>query len=109
MVFSFMQAKTNGDSNQLHGPGGAFETNEATDNNISGETRDFDLKAVWSYGPLDYFAGYMMSSWNGMPTDPVPGGEGGFFGSGPVRQRGRDNISFNSWHGGVRWRFGQKK
>jgi len=108
-VFSFLQADTKGNSMQNFISGGAIETNESTDDNIRGEIRDFDVKAVWSYGRLDYWVGYAMSSWSGMVTDPVPGNEGGHYAAGPITSRGRDNISFNSVHAGVTFRFGKGK
>ena len=108
-VFSFLQADTKGDSSQEFGASGLTETNHAEDDHVRGEMRDFDVKAVWSYGHLDYYLGYSMSSWSGLVTDPVPAVGGGFFGIGSAEPRSRDNISFNSLHGGVKWRFGKTK
>jgi len=105
-VFSFLQADTEGISAQLF-PGGATESNQATDDNLRGEMRDFDVKAVWSYGPIDYWLGYSMSSWDGLVADPVPALGGGFLGIGSADARSRDDISFNSLHAGIKWRFGK--
>ena len=110
-VFSFLQADLEGDSSQHStAVGSVLETHHSKDNNIRGEMRDFDVKAVWSYGALDYWVGFSTSSWDGMVADPVPGLAGGplVFGIGPTESRGRDNISFNSLHAGVKWRFGKK-
>lgn len=106
LVLSFLQGDTEGNSSQLFVASGAEDTNEAKDDHITGEIRDFDVRAVWSYGALDYYLGYSMSSWNGLVTDPVPTID--TFGSGSTSDRGRDNISFNSLHGGVIWRFGKR-
>jgi hypothetical protein len=109
-VFSFLQADLEGNSSQQFGSAGTPETMHSKDNNIRGEMRDFDVKAVWSYGPLDYWLGFSTSSWGGMVADPLPALGGGplAFGLGPAESRGRDNISFNSLHAGVKWRFGKK-
>ena len=106
-VFSFLQADLKGNSSQQFPPPGVTETAHAKDNNIRGEMRDFDVKAVWSYGAIDYWLGLSTSSWSGLVSDPVPA-VGGFFGSGSSEPRGRDNISFNSLHAGVKWKFGKK-
>jgi hypothetical protein len=107
-VFSFMQADTAGNSRQEFVTG-EIETNQATDDNIKGEIRDFDVKAMWSYGKVDYWLGYAMSAWDGMVTDPVPGNEGGHLAAGPIDSRSRDSISFNSLHAGMTFRFGKTK
>ena len=109
-VFSFLQADLEGHSSQQFGAAGTPETMHAKDNNIRGEMRDFDVKAVWSYGSLDYWLGFSTSSWDGMVADPVPGLAGApfSFGIGPTESRSRDNVSFNSLHAGVKWRFGKK-
>ncbi|HZC67760.1 MAG TPA: Lpg1974 family pore-forming outer membrane protein [Nitrospirales bacterium] len=106
-AFSFLQGETDGDSFQKF-VGSSTETNEASDNHIRGQINDYNIKAVWDVGPVDVYAGYSMSDWSGIVTDPVPGNEGGHFAAGPIRSRGRDNISFNSWDVGVRWQFGGK-
>lgn len=106
LVLSFLQGDTKGNSSQLFVTTGFEDTNEAKDDHITGEMRDFDVRAVWSYGALDYYLGYSMSSWNGLVTDPVPAIN--TFNIGSTNDRGRDNISFNSLHGGVIWRFGKR-
>jgi hypothetical protein len=109
MVFSFLQADTKGDSSQTFSIGATpDDVARADDNNIRGEIRDFDVKAVWSYGHLDYFVGYSMSNWGGMVTDSVPANDAYFATNGGAAARGRNDISFNSLHAGIKWRFGGK-
>jgi len=110
-AFSFLQADTKGDSNQnfVDTDPSLFETNHGEDNNIRGEIRDYDLKAVWTYGKLDYFVGYSMSNWDGMVVDPVPANEGGIYGLGSMASRSRSSIAFNSLHAGVTFKFGGGK
>jgi hypothetical protein len=106
-VWSFLQADTKGRSTQsFFGVPPPDEIREASDDNIRGEIRDFDIRAVWSYGRLDYSLGYSMSSWDGLVTDPLPASEAGFIGQDSTASRGRDAISFNSVHAGITFRFG---
>jgi len=105
-AFSFLQADTKGDANQYDGYYGEWETRHGEDDNVRGEIRDYDLKAVWTYGRLDYFVGYSMSNWDGMVVDPVPANEGGYYALGSMSSRGRSSISFNSLHAGVTFKFG---
>jgi Legionella pneumophila major outer membrane protein precursor len=109
MAASFMQADTKGDSGQafIDTIGGVnSETRHAEDDYIRGEIRDYDLKAVWNYGHLDYFVGYSQSDWDGMPVDPLPA-NGCCGGAADNTARNRESVSFNSLHGGVVWRFGK--
>ncbi len=106
-VWSFLQADTEGRATQsFFGAPPPDEIREASDDNIRAEIRDFDIRAVWSYGRLDYFLGYSMSSWDGLVTDPLPASETGFIGQDSTAPRGRDSISFNSVHAGIVFRFG---
>jgi hypothetical protein len=97
---SLLQADSKGDSFQIVSERGVLDTNHGEDDNTRGEIRDLDVRGVWDAGPLDFYVGYAVSSWEGLVSDPVPGAAG--FSSVP----GRDSISFNSIHGGVIWRFG---
>ena len=107
LVFSFLQADTEGDSSQTFGVGGTpIDSNSASDDNIKGEMRDFDVRAVWNYGGTSFWVGYESYDWDGMVTDPVPANEGGLFGLGPSGPRGRDSMAFNSLHAGVAFHFG---
>jgi hypothetical protein len=100
LALSLLQADTKGDSFQIVSQAGILDTNHGEDNNVRGEIRDLDVRGVWDAGPFDFYVGYMVSAWDGLVTDPVAG-PAGF-----VSTSGRDSISFNSWHGGVIWRFG---
>lgn len=99
-TFSFLQASTEGESSQIF-PGGYQETFRGEDDNVRGEMREFDLKACWSYGMMDYFVGYRMETWDGLVVDPVLAT--GFNSS----LQGRDSVSFNSLHAGVTFKFGK--
>ena len=105
VVMSFLQSDTKGDASLDIISSATRQTREAKDDHIRGQIMDFDARAVWSYGPVDYYLGYSMSSWSGMVTDPVPANGGPFFSIGPTADRGRDNISFNSIEGGIIVRF----
>ncbi len=109
MAASFLQADTEGTASQTF-PGGAFETRHAEDDSIRGTIWDFDVRALWTSGPLDYYVGYTASTWDGMVSDPVPAntaqGVIPVFLPFPSPARDRDSIGFNGWHAGVVWRFG---
>lgn len=104
-AFSFLQADTKGESLAAD-TSGATDANSAKDDHLRGEIRDFDLRAVWNYGRLDYYIGYAASQWSGLVANPLPPGDN-YIGAngGSVR----DNIAFNSLHGGVVWRFGKPR
>jgi len=104
-VMSLMQADTKGEAHIDNIQPPASETRTADDNHLRGEIKDFDVRAVWSYGKVDYYLGYSVSSWGGMVADPAPATTGPFISIGSVADRGRDNISFNSIHAGLVWRF----
>lgn len=106
-TFSFLQADTEGNAKLSDDTGTTLaEEIEVKDDNIKGEIRDFGIKAIWDVGPVDVYVGYEASNWDGLVTDPFAGG-GLVPGNG--NQRGRDNISFNSWNVGARWQFQGKK
>jgi hypothetical protein len=110
LVFSFLQADTEGESSQTFAIGATpTDRNEGSDDNIKGEMRDFDVKAVWTYGRMSYWVGYETYNWDGLVTDPIPQGDSDFFGIGPTDPRGRDSIAFNSLHAGVGFKFGGGK
>lgn len=109
-TWSFLMADTEGDSFQTFATSGPPDDSAtAKDDNIRGEIRDYDLKAVWTYGSLDFWVGYAMSNWDGMVVDPLPANEGGHFAIGPTDERHRDSIAFNSLHAGVAFKFGGGK
>ncbi len=112
MAFSFLQGSNKGRSFQTFVDRPSFacgtppcsDFDEAKDDHIRGEVRDFDLKAVWTVGDLEYYVGYSASFWDGLVKDPVPAA-GGVFTSPGSEGSSRDGISFNSLHGGIVWRF----
>jgi Legionella pneumophila major outer membrane protein precursor len=107
MAVSFLQADTEGLATATF-PSGAIQTFHGEDDHLRGNLQDYGLRAVWSYGPLDYFVGYSDYSWSGLPTDPVPAGgccSGSLFPS----NRDREAVSFNALHAGVLVRFGGYK
>ncbi len=105
MAASFMQADTDGQARMTTST--TDEIRRASDDHIRGEIRDYDLRAVWSYGHLDYYAGYSVSDWDGLVTDPVPSSPN--FSLSPASQgRDRQSIAFNSLHAGVTVRFGKR-
>jgi hypothetical protein len=103
MAVSFLQSKTDADASQNNN--GPTDRATAHNNNVRGEIRDYDVRAVWTYHHLDYYVGYGGSTWDGLVSDPLPSDIGSF--STPATTRTRDSIAFNSIHGGVVWRFGK--
>jgi hypothetical protein len=110
VAMSFLQADTEGTASQTF-PGGAIETRHAEDDYIRGTIWDFDLRALWTFGALDYYVGYTASSWEGMVADPVPANTAAdsfpTFLPFPSPARDRESIGFNGWQAGVVWRFGK--
>src|SRR5207245_3971740 len=74
MAASFMQARTEGKTSEIPSTGSTL-TRKANDDHLLGEIREYDFKAVWNYGRVDYFVGYEASEWDGLVGDPLPGGE----------------------------------
>jgi hypothetical protein len=64
---------------------------------------DFDLRAIWSWDKFGIWVGYEMSDWGGISTNPFPASDSFV---GPMGVPERDDISFNSWHAGMKWKFG---
>jgi len=105
LAVSFMRGSTDGYGLVSDDTGAPYDRVKASDDNIRAEIREYGLKAVWNIGPADLFIGYDSSNWDGLVTDPVTTNVGGYpWGGSP--QRARDSIAFNSFTGGVRWRFG---
>ncbi len=111
MAVSFMQGNTDGEASQTFvdtvpfsctGGPPCRETREGEDDNVRGEIRDLDLRAVWGAGPVDVSIGYSASFWDGLVKDPVPASGFLLLGEEPSR----DGISFSSLHVGILWRFG---
>lgn len=107
LIYSFLQASTDAVADQTaSGAGTIIDRNSASDDHVRGETRDIDLRAVWTYGNLGYWAGYSASSWDGFVADPIAGGSCCSVGSGMSRSS-RDSVGFNSLHGGIVFKFGK--
>jgi hypothetical protein len=111
---SLLQAKTKAEADVfqtdltgLFFPTTIGETIRDEDDFVRGHILDLDLRAVWSAGPIDVYAGYTVSSWEGIVRDPLPPRSSGFpFPSGlPSGADSRDGISFNSVQVGIRWRI----
>jgi len=106
LVFSFLHADTEGESSQTFAIGAPpTDVRQASDDNLKGEMRDFDIKGVWTYGRMSYWVGYEAYEWDGMVADPVPPNDGLFLGG--SASRGRDSVGFNSLHAGVAFKFGK--
>ena len=109
LAVSFLQGTSKGSSSFCDGGcGGSFQQDdtEGSDDSMRGEIRDYGLKAVWHQGDFDIFAGFSSSNWDGLPSNPDPGPEGGHFAIGSVSDKDRSDVTFNKWSVGARWRFG---
>lgn len=102
MAFSFLQG--NSDAEAKRNASGTLDQNEAHDDNVRGEIRDYDLRGVWMWENLDVYLGYGGQTWDGLVADPLAGGSC----CTPLNGGGsnRDSIAFNSLHAGVVFRFG---
>ena len=102
-TFSFLQGSTEGNSSVVYTDffAGQEDLRSAKDDNVRGEMREFDLKACWSYGMMDYFVGYRMETWDGLVVDPLLAMPLDY------SPQSRDAISFNSLHAGVTFKFGK--
>jgi hypothetical protein len=112
MVISVLQANTDAEANRTAwdfpiNPPPLEDQHKTSDDNVRGEIRDIDVRAVWSYQMLDYYLGYSVSTWDGLVADPLNGGACCTVGT--ATGSSRDTIAFNSLHGGVVWRFGKGK
>jgi major outer membrane protein len=106
MAVSFMQADNDFNSSETFVNAGTMARLKGSNKHDRGEIRDYDFKALWSYGHLDYFVGYQASEWDGLVEDSLPAGG---CCTGSPGNAGRQTIAFNSFHGGVIWRFGRAK
>src|SRR5262245_30139949 len=109
VALSFLQGESKGTSSFCDGSCGSAnqqDDSEGTDDSMRGEIRDYGLQAVWHQGPVDILAGFRSSNWDGLPSNPNPGNEGGHFAIGSVSDKDRSDVTFNSWHVGARWKFG---
>jgi len=102
LAFSFLQGNTDAVTTQT--ALGGFDSLSVSNDNIRGEIRDYDLRAVWSWKSVDAYFGYGGSTWDGLVADPT--GEMVNF---PVTKsdgNDRTSVGFNSVHAGVVFRFG---
>jgi hypothetical protein len=102
MAFSFLQGSTEAVTTQ--NASGTLDALAVKDDNVRGEIRDYDLRAMWSWKPVDVYFGYGGSTWDGLVEDPT--GEMVNF---PVTKSDgsdRSSIGFNSLHAGIVLRFG---
>lgn len=109
VAMSFLQGTSHGESSFCDGGcGGSFQQDdsEGSDDSMRAEIRDYGLKAVWHQGAFDIFAGFRSSNWDGLPSNPNPGNEGGHFAIGSVSDKDRPDVTFNSWHVGAKWKIG---
>src|SRR5262245_35433498 len=104
-AFSFMQVTTEGDASQSQ-PGVNSESLSAHSDHERGLIMDFDLRAIWGLDKFGVWVGYEMSDWGGSSTNPFPTSDSFV---GPRGVPTRDDISFNSWHVGGKWKFGGGK
>jgi hypothetical protein len=106
---SFLQAESRGNASFCDGScgsGNQQDNFEGTDDSQRGEIRDYGVQAVWHQGPIDIVAGFRASNWDGLVANPNPMPEGGHFAIGSVGGQDRTDVTFNSWHAGVKWKLG---
>jgi len=105
-AWSFMQVKTDGEASQSCPACTYSESLSVDSDSVRGLIMDFDLRAIWSFNKFGVWVGYEMSDWGGISTNPFPASNSFV---GPMGVPERDDISFNSWHTGVKWKFGGGK
>ncbi len=108
LAFSFLQgssdAVTTQDAYALGSPTPLSDILTVSQDNIRGEIRDYDLRAVWSWKTFDFYIGYGGSTWDGLVKDPT--GDMVNFPATKADGFDRDSMSFNSAHLGVVIRLG---
>jgi hypothetical protein len=102
MAFSFLQGSS--DFLTTQNAGGLFDSVTSSDDNIHGEIRDYDLRAVWSWKKVDAYFGYGGSTWEGLVADPS--GEMVELLATKSGNHDRSSVGFNSLHAGMVFRFG---
>jgi hypothetical protein len=114
MAFSFLQGSNDAEMNQTQTfySGGLPVTTyvdqiKSSDNNIRGEIRDVDVRALWEYNNLGFWVGYGGQTWSGLVADPS--GEEPCCSATRTAHSSRDSVAFNSIHAGVAFKFGGKK
>jgi hypothetical protein len=106
LAFSILQGKT--DQNTAQNAAGVIDELKLSADNIHGEIRDYDLRAVWSWPKFDVYFGYGGQTWEGLVKDRS-GNQVNLTPSATKATRDdRDTIGFMSYHAGVVWRFGKE-
>jgi len=102
MAFSFLQGNSDAETSQA--ALGGYDSLTVSDNNLRGEIRDYDLRAMWSWKTVDAYFGYGGSTWDGLVADPT--GDMNNLGTTKSDGHDRSSIGFNSFHAGMVFRFG---
>jgi major outer membrane protein len=102
MAFSFLQGNTEATTTQ--DANGFLDSLTVKNDNVRGEIRDYDLRAVWSWKSVDFYVGYGGQTWDGLVKDPT--GDMVNFPVTKADTNDRDSIGFNSAHAGVVFRLG---
>jgi hypothetical protein len=102
LAFSLLQGSTDAVTTQT--AVGGFDDLTVSNDNIRGEIRDYDLRAMWSWKTVDAYFGYGGSTWDGLAADPT--GDMNNLGATKSDGHDRSSIGFNSFHAGVVFRFG---
>jgi hypothetical protein len=107
LAFSVLQGKT--DQKTTQNASGIVDELKLSADNIHGEIRDYDLRAVWSWPKFDVYLGYGGQTWEGLVKDRT-GDQINLVTGLPTRANGDDRsaIGFQSYHAGVVWRFGKE-
>jgi hypothetical protein len=104
-AFSFLQG--NNDATMKQNSTGTLDQIKSSDDNVRGEIRDFDVRAMWEYDNLGFWVGYGGQTWDGLVADPS--GEEPCCDATRTAHSSRDSVAFNSIHAGVAFKFGGKK
>lgn len=108
LAFSFLQgssdAVTTQDAYAIGNPVPNSDILTVSQDNIRGEIRDYDVRAVWSWKTVDFYIGYGGSTWDGLVKDPT--GDMVNFPATKADGFDRDSMSFNSAHAGLVFRLG---
>ena len=108
MAFSFLQATNEAEMTQ--NATGTLDQITTSDDNVRGEIRDFDIRAMWEYNNLGFWVGYGGQTWDGLVADPTgPGGDNCCAEASRTTGSRRDSVAFNSLHAGIAFKFGGKK
>jgi hypothetical protein len=106
MAFSILQGTSDQNTKQI--VGATVDELKLSTDHISGEIRDYDMRAVWSWPRFDLYVGYGGQTWDGLPKVRT-GSEIQLTTGLPtkVASDDRNSIGFMSYHAGIVWRFGK--